>query len=76
MGALEDPPFDAGTRLVAEAVTEATRRGAYTFIGGGESAMAVQQSGLLAEITHVSTGGGASLHYISGQDFESVKLLD
>ena len=76
MGALEYPPFDAGTRLVAEAVTEATRRGAYTFIGGGESAMAVQQSGLLAEITHVSTGGGASLHYISGQDFESVKLLN
>ena len=76
MGVFEMPPFDAGTRIVAEAVAEATRLGAITIIGGGDSAAAVEQMGYAEKVSHVSTGGGASLEMLEGKAFETVAVLD
>jgi phosphoglycerate kinase len=73
MGVFEMPPFDAGTRAVAEAVANSH---ATSIIGGGDSAAAVQQMGLADKVTHVSTGGGASLELLEGKRFEAVELLD
>ena len=76
MGGFEMPPFDAGTRAVAEAIAGATRQGATSIIGGGDSAAAVERFGLANQVSHVSTGGGASLKMLEGEAFESVALLD
>lgn len=77
MGVFEKPPFDAGTRAVAEAVAQATQTNSATsIIGGGDSAAAVEQMGLADQVSHVSTGGGASLDMLSGKAFTSVELLD
>ena len=77
MGVFEMPPFDAGTRAVAEAIVEATEsNGATTIIGGGDSAAAIDQFGLADRVSHVSTGGGASLAMLEGQDFAAVGVLD
>ena len=76
MGVFEMPPFDAGTKAVADAVAEATAKGAVTIIGGGDSAAAVEQLGYAEKVSHVSTGGGASLEMLEGKSFESVALLD
>ena len=76
MGVFEMPPFDAGTKAVAEAVAEATARGGVTIIGGGDSAAAVEQLGFADKVSHVSTGGGASLEMLEGRAFESVAVLD
>jgi phosphoglycerate kinase len=73
MGVFEMPPFDAGTRAVAESVANSH---ATSIIGGGDSAAAIQQMGLAEEVTHVSTGGGASLELLEGKRFEAVELLD
>lgn len=73
MGVFEMPPFDAGTRTVAQAVANSQ---ATSIIGGGDSAAAIQQFGLADRVTHVSTGGGASLSMLEGQAFEAVDLLD
>jgi phosphoglycerate kinase len=73
MGVFEMPPFDAGTRAVAEAVANSH---ATSIIGGGDSAAAIQQMGLAEKVTHVSTGGGASLELLEGKRFEAVELLD
>ncbi len=73
MGVFEVPPFDAGTRAVAEAV--AASQGT-TVIGGGDSAAAIQQMGLADQVSHVSTGGGASLEMLEGKAFASFELLD
>jgi phosphoglycerate kinase len=70
------PPFDAGTKAVAAAVAEATARGAVTIIGGGDSAAAVEQLGYADRVSHVSTGGGASLEMLEGRSFETVAVLD
>ena len=73
MGVFEMPPFDAGTKAVAEAIAD----GAGTsIIGGGDSAAAIQQLGFADQVTHVSTGGGASLAMLEGQAFEAVDALD
>lgn len=73
MGVFEMPPFDAGTRAVADAIVAS---GATSIIGGGDSAAAIQQFGLADKVTHVSTGGGASLEMLEGKKFAAVELLD
>jgi phosphoglycerate kinase len=67
MGVFEMPNFARGTFAVAEMLAEATGRGAVTIIGGGDSAAAIEQAGLTDKITHVSTGGGASLEMLEGK---------
>jgi phosphoglycerate kinase len=76
MGVFEVPPFDVGTRQIAQAIAQATSRGATTVVGGGDSAAAVEQMGLAGQFSHVSTGGGASLEMLEGRTFESLSVLD
>lgn len=73
MGVFELPPFDAGTRIVAQAIADSS---AISIIGGGDSAAAIQQLGFADKVSHVSTGGGASLAMLEGQKFAAVELLD
>jgi phosphoglycerate kinase len=76
MGVFETPPFDAGTSMVARYLAAATKRGATTIVGGGDSAAAVTDLGLEDEISHVSTGGGASLEFLEGKTLPGVVVLD
>ena len=76
MGVFEIPPFDEGTKVVALAVAEATDKGARSIIGGGDSASAVKKLGLEDKISHISTGGGASLEFLEGKKFKCLEILD
>ena len=76
MGVFEKPPFDAGTMAVAKAMAAATKKGAVTIVGGGDSAAAVAQAGLDGDMSHVSTGGGASLEFLEGKVLPGVAILD
>ena len=76
MGVFEVKPFDVGTFTVAHALAEATKHGATSVIGGGDSAAAIEMAGLSEQVSHVSTGGGASLEFMEGKSFQAVEILD
>jgi phosphoglycerate kinase len=76
VGAFETPPFETGTFELARAIAEATERGAVTVIGGGDSAAAVEQAGVAERMSHISTGGGASLEFLEGKAFKTIEVLD
>jgi phosphoglycerate kinase len=76
MGVFEISPFDEGTKAIALAVAEATDSGATSIIGGGDSASAVNILGLQDRISHISTGGGASLEFLEGKKFKCLEILD
>jgi phosphoglycerate kinase len=75
MGVFEEPPFDEGTIGVAKAVADAAERGAIVVVGGGDSVSAVTRAGVADRITHISTGGGATLEFISGDELPGVEAL-
>jgi phosphoglycerate kinase len=75
MGVFEEPPFDQGTIGVAKAVAEAAERGATVIVGGGDSVSAVTRAGVADRITHISTGGGATLEFLSGDELPGVTAL-
>jgi phosphoglycerate kinase len=75
MGIFEEPPYDAGTLAVARLLAEATKGGAVTIVGGGDSAAAVAAAGLEESVSHVSTGGGASLEFLEGKTLPGVAAL-
>jgi len=76
LGAFETPPFDVGTRQVAEALAICTDRGGLTVVGGGDTAAAVESAGVTARMQHVSTGGGASLKLLEGSPLVGLEPLE
>jgi phosphoglycerate kinase len=75
MGVFEEPPFNEGTIGIARAVAEAADRGATVIVGGGDSVAAVTQAGVADRITHISTGGGATLEFLAGEELPGVVAL-
>jgi len=76
MGMFEEKPFDEGTVAIAKAVAEATEKGAISIVGGGDSVAAVNQAGLADKISHISTGGGATLEFLAGDELPGVAALE
>ncbi len=76
MGVFEMKKFEAGTRKMAEAIADATNKGAYSLIGGGDSAAAVSQFGFADKVSYVATGGGALLEYFEGKELPGVKAIN
>ena len=76
MGVFEISPFDTGTKAIAMAVAKATEKGAVSIIGGGDSASAITKLGLQDKVSHISTGGGASLEFLEGKVFKCLEILD
>ena len=75
MGVFEEPPFDQGTIGIANAAAEAADRGATVIVGGGDSVAAVSRAGVADRITHISTGGGATLEFLAGDELPGVAAL-
>lgn len=76
MGVFEMEKFEQGTKAIADAVVKATENGAFSLIGGGDSAAAVAKFGLTNDVSYVSTGGGALLEYMEGKDLPGVKAIN
>ncbi len=76
MGVFETPPYDEGTKAIANAVAHATDLGAISVVGGGDSVAAVHQAGMADHISHISTGGGASLEFLEGKVLPGVAALN
>jgi phosphoglycerate kinase len=76
MGVFEEPPFNEGTIGIALAVAEAADRGATVIVGGGDSVSAIKQAGVADRITHISTGGGATLEFLAGKELPGVVALN
>jgi phosphoglycerate kinase len=76
MGVFEEPPFNEGTLAIAHAVAEAADRGAIVIVGGGDSVSAITQAGVADRITHISTGGGATLEFLAGEELPGVAALN
>ena len=76
MGVFEEKPFDEGTVAIAHAVAEAADDGATVIVGGGDSVAAVTQAGVADRITHISTGGGATLEFLAGDELPGVAALN
>ena len=75
MGVFEEPPFDQGTIGVARAVAEVADHGATVIVGGGDSVAAITRAGVADRITHISTGGGATLEFLAGEELPGVAAL-
>src|SRR5215469_3404881 len=75
LGMFEKPDFAQGTLGIAKAVAEATKGGATSIIGGGDSVAAVEEAGVAEQISHISTGGGASLEFLAGEKLPGVEAL-
>ena len=76
VGAFETKPFEAGTYAIARLIAHATDGGAISVIGGGDSAAAIEDAGVANRISHISTGGGASLEFLEGKAFGPIEVLD
>jgi phosphoglycerate kinase len=76
MGVFEEKGFDEGTVGVAKAVADAADRGATVIVGGGDSVAAIHQAGVADKITHISTGGGATLEFLAGDELPGVAALN
>lgn len=76
MGVFEMEPFASGTRAVAEAISDATRKGAFSLIGGGDSAAAIRQLGFEDKVSYISTGGGALLEYLEGKELPGIAAIN
>ena len=76
MGMFEEKPFDEGTIAIANAVADATDAGATSIVGGGDSVSAINQANLDDKISHISTGGGATLEFLAGDELPGVVALN
>jgi phosphoglycerate kinase len=75
MGVFEMPKFASGTTAVAKAIADATAKGAFSLIGGGDSVAAINKNRLADKVSYVSTGGGAMLEYIEGKELPGIKAI-